>query len=87
MSTKTQKFYPQELVNKTINLHLISLDKVKTAGPEKCSITLLLPYDNRNSKILEKNIKQVISKSYYSAKPRIIFLSRPMIRPRGKDPI
>ena len=60
---------PQELVNKTINLHLKSLNKIKTAGPEKCSITLLLLYVN------------VISKYYYSAKPRVIFKSRPMIKP------
>ena len=37
--------------------------------------------------IVEKNIKQVISSSYYSAKPKVIFLSSPMIRPGGKDPI
>ena len=66
--------YPQELVNKTISLHLKSLDKIKTAGPEKCSITLLLPYVNKNLRILEKNINQVISIYYYSAKPKVIFL-------------
>ena len=81
-----KKVYPQELVNKTINLHLKSLDKVKTAGPDKCLITFLLPYVNRNSRILEKNINQ-ISKSYYLAKLRVIFLFRPLIRPGGKNPI
>ena len=30
--------YPQELVNKIINLHLNSLNKIKPAGPEKCLI-------------------------------------------------
>ena len=44
--------YPQELVNKIINLHLKSLNKMKTAGPEKCSITLLLPYVNKNLTII-----------------------------------
>ena len=29
--------YPQELVNKTIKLHLKNLDRIKTIGPEKCS--------------------------------------------------
>ena len=54
--------YPQKLVNKTNSLHLKSLDKKKTVGPEKFSITLLLPYVNKkNARILEKNIKQVIS--------------------------
>ena len=65
--------YPQELSNKTINLHLKSLDKTKTAGPEKCSITLLLPHIEKNSRIIEKNINQLLSKSYHSAKPKVVF--------------
>ena len=40
--------YPQELVNKVINLHLKKLSKIKTAEPEKCLITLLVPYVNKN---------------------------------------
>ena len=56
--------YPQELLNKTINLHHKSLDKIKTVGPEKCSVTLLVPYVNKKAGILEKNIKQVICSSY-----------------------
>ena len=79
--------YPQELSNKTINLHLKSLDKTKTAGSEKCSITLLLPHIEKNSRIIEKNINQLLSKSYHSAKPKVVFWSRPMNRPGGKDPM
>ena len=79
--------YPQGLVNKTINLHLKSWDKINTARHEKCSITLLLLYVNKYTRIIEKNINQLISKSYYSAKPKVIFLSKPIIRPWGKDPI
>ena len=45
--------YLQQLVNEIINLHLKSLNKIKPAGPEKCSITLLLPYVNKNSRIIE----------------------------------
>ena len=36
-----KKGYPQKIVNKITNLHLKILNKVKIAGPEKCSITLL----------------------------------------------
>ena len=50
-------------------------------------ITLLLPYVNNNSRIIEKNVNQIITKSYHSAKSRVIFLSSPLIRPGGKDPI
>ena len=31
-----QQGYQQQVVNKIISLHLKSLDKTKTAGPEKC---------------------------------------------------
>ena len=41
----------------------------------------------KKSKTFRENIKQVISNFFYSAKPRVIFLSSPMIRPGGKDPI
>ena len=56
--------------------------------------TIILMFDyffiavcQQNIRILEKNIKQVINNSYYSAKPKVHFLSNPMIRPGGKDPI
>ena len=76
--------YSQELANKTVNLHFKRFDKIQTAGHGKCLITLLLPYVNKNARILEKNINQAKIKSCYSAKLRVIFLSRPMIRPWAK---
>ena len=44
--------YPQELVNKTIKFHLKNLDKVKTIEPEKCIVTLKVPFINKSSEIL-----------------------------------
>ena len=41
--------YPQELVNKTIQLHLKNLDKTKTIGPEKFVVTLKVPFINKSS--------------------------------------
>ena len=46
--------YPQELENKTIQLHLNNLDKIKTVGPEKCTVTLKAPFINKSPEILEK---------------------------------
>ena len=40
--------YPQELVNKTIKLHLKNLDRIKATGPEKCIITLKVPFINKS---------------------------------------
>ena len=61
--------YPQQLLNKAINLYLKSLNKIEPAGPEKCPITFILPYVNKNrekcendyaSKRFCKRIKEVI---------------------------
>ena len=79
--------YPQEMVNKTISNHTKNLNKRKLFGPQKCVITLKLPFINRNSIAFEKNIKQIIRSSYFAAKPRIIFTSTPLATPGGKDPI
>ena len=49
--------YPQELVNKTIQLNLKNLDKTKTIGPEKCTVTLKVTFINKSSDILEKKKK------------------------------
>ena len=49
--------HPQELVNKTIKLHLTNLDRIKTIGPEKCIVTLKVPFIIKSSEILEKIIK------------------------------
>ena len=36
--------YPQELISKTIHLHLYSLDRIKTIRPENCIVTLKVPF-------------------------------------------
>ena len=77
--------YPQELVNKTIHLHVKNLDRIKTIGPEKCVVTLKIPFINKSSEMLEKKIRQLVRNTYYAAKPRIVFTSKPLITPGGKD--
>ena len=77
--------YPQELVNKTISIHLINLNKSKLIGPRRCVVTLKLPFVNKNSIAVEKNIKQLIRGAYFAARPRIIFTSMSLVKPGGKD--
>ena len=79
--------YPQELVNKTTKLHLKNLDRIKTIGPEKCIVTLKVPFINKSSEILEKKIKHLIRNTYYAANPRIVFTTKPLLTPGGKDPV
>ena len=71
-------WYPQEFVNKTIRLHLKNLDKIKTLGPEKCVVTLTIPFINENSGILENKIRHLIRNTYYAANPRIVSTSKPL---------
>ena len=77
----------QELVNKTIKLHLKNLDRIKTIGPEKCIVTLKVPFINKSSEILEKKIKHLMRNMYYAANPRIVFTTKPLLTLGGKDPV
>ena len=79
--------YPPELVSRVIKSHLNGLKKDKEIGPEKCVITLKIPYINKRSVYLEKNIKQLIGTTFFAAKPRVIFTSTPLLTPQGKDQI
>ena len=42
-------------------------------------VTLKLPFINKNSRVLEKNIKQLIKNTYNAVDPRIILTSKPLI--------
>ena len=64
-----------------------SFDKRKKFGPEKCVVTLKLPFINKNSRVLAKNVKQLIKNTYNAADPRIILTSKLLIQPSVKDPI
>ena len=79
--------YLQKLVNKTIHLHLKNLDRIKTLGPEKCVVTLKIPIINKSSEMLKKKIRRLVRNTYYAANPRIVFISKPLLTPGGKDPI
>ena len=61
--------------------------KSKTFGPEKCVVTLKLPFISKNSEMVKKKYKQLIKTTYFAANPRNIFTTKPLITPGGKDPI
>ena len=64
-----------------------NLDKIQTIGPVKCTVTLKVPFINKSSEILEKKIKHLIRNTYYAANPRVVFTSKPLLTPGGKDPV
>ena len=63
------------------------MDRIKTIGPEKCIVTLKVPFINKSSEILEKKMKHLIRNTYYAANPRIVFTSKQLLTPGGKDPV
>ena len=63
------------------------MDRIKTIGPEKCIVTLKVPFINKSSEILDKKNKHLIRNTYYAANPRIVFTFKPLSTPGGKDPV
>ena len=57
------------------------MKRIKTIRPEKCIVTLKVPFINKSSEILEKKIRH----THYSANPRIVFTTKPLLTPGGKD--
>jgi len=66
-------------VNRIIKSQLIQSNKAKPYGPEKCPILLKLLYIGADSKLIEKNIVDITSRSYFSVNPRVLFTSKPIL--------
>ena len=64
-----------------------NLDRIKTIGPEKCAVTLQVPFNNKSSEMLDKKIIQLVRNTYYAANSRIVFTSKPLITPGGNLPV
>ena len=77
--------YPGPLIDKVFKTEINRLDHIKPYGPEKCPVLLILPYVGQKSTQIERNIKKMTEKVYFSAKPRVIFTSSAVLSPRGKD--
>ena len=60
------------------------MDRINKKGPEKCTVTLKLPFIIKSSEVLEKK-KQLIRNTYYAANLRIVFTTKPLLTPSGKD--
>ena len=56
-------------------------------GPEKFPAVLKLPYIGEASRRFEVKVKELIKENYNQISPRIIFLSKPLIKVQLKDPI
>ena len=87
MSLLYRNINPYKLVCSTIKPHLNGLKRDKEIWPEKFIITLKIPYTNKRSVYLEKNIKQLKSFTFSVAKRIVVFISSSMFAPISKDKI
>ena len=44
-----------------------------------------LPYIGAESKLIEKKIVEITSKTYHAVNPRVLFMSKPILQRSGKD--
>ena len=70
---KSRYTYP--LIDRAFKTEINRLNHFKPYGPKKCPVLLILPYaGGQITKIIKKNIKKLMEKVYYAAKPRLILL-------------
>ena len=79
--------YPLELINRVIKSYDDKRGKPKLFGPDKYPAVLKLPYLGNASRLFEKKVQEIVQKNYNQVKPRIIFVSKPVISLKLKDPI
>ena len=95
LKTETEKIkkilvgngYPLELINRVIKSYDDKRGKPKLFGPDKYPAVLKLPYLGNASRLFEKKVQEIVQKNYNQVKPRIIFVSKPVISLKLKDPI
>ena len=79
--------YPLELIKIVIKLHNENCWKPKLFGPDKFPAVLKLPYFGKISHLLEKKVQDLTQSTYNQIKPRVVFVSNPVLRLELKDPI
>ena len=79
--------YQSELIKRVIKSHDDNCRKPKMFGPEKLFAVLKLPYLGNVSSLFEKKMQELTQSTYNQVKPRVIFVSKPVLRLELKDPI
>ena len=77
--------YPEFEVNNTIKKCLDSSTNPRVFGPEKCPVYLRLPYIGKVSGRFEKQIKEIVQKTYGSVRLRTVFQTRKPLNGICKD--
>ena len=62
------------LVNQVIKSQSTNSNIAKPYGPDKCPMLLKLPYVCVESKLIEKKIVDITSKTYHAVNPRVLLV-------------
>ena len=81
----TKNGYSEDLIKRIIKSHHNNLNNSKVFGSEKFSVVLKLPYTGETSQVFEVRVKKLTKESYNQVSPRIIFLSKSLIKRQLKD--
>ena len=79
--------YPKELISKIMEQHRRKQQQQTMIGPQRCPIPIKLQFLGKDSHRFESELKAAVKTCYFSAEPRIIFSSRPILNHCHKDPI
>ena len=77
--------YPLDIIDKQIDLKLLSFKKDKVFGPPKCPVYLKLPWYGGSYQKLYKQVTETINNCFPSVKTRLIFGTRPAFPSFQKD--
>ena len=79
--------YPPDLIKRVIKSHHNNINQPRLFGPEKFPAILKLPYIGEKSRVFESKLKDLTKTSYNQVLPRVIFLSKSLLKVQLKDPI
>ena len=79
--------YPEDVLISCIKEKLANISSEKQFGPEKCSVSLKLPWIGNVSSKLGKKINKAIKSCFYTVKPRAVYNTRAMLPSTKKDSV
>ena len=77
--------YPKSVVDRHINNKLKSFGEPKSYGPEKCPLTIKLPWLGSVSSTFADQISNTITGCFFSTKVRVLFKTRTILPSFTKD--
>ena len=77
--------FPLDIVKSVIHHKIADFNKIKPAMVEKCPVYLRLPWLGDISDSFSRQISRSVQDCYYSSNLRVVFKTKPILVPNGKD--